>query len=250
MNRRCRPQRRPSPIPTSRARASCSKSRRRWSAAPLPTSCRTTSSRRWCCAARGGKPVTLFGVEHGRRHFRGRARARSISASSIRPPCSRSRCAARAFSTTAAGAGDRRHPVLGPIRLRGAARDRTSRFEEIAPKTEAAHPDAVTPDHTLHPCSTMSPRRRVSRARYRALGRRGEQDRRPCPGRARDLQGADARRGRRDLRRGGELLGPQALDAGITILPLAEATVRSSRRWAIAARYCRTRPIRSCRPMC
>ena len=42
----------------------------------------------------------------------------------------------------------------------------------------------------------------------------------------------------------------EALDAGITMLPLAEATVVSSRRWVIAARCWRSRPIRNCRATC
>ena len=43
---------------------------------------------------------------------------------------------------------------------------------------------------------------------------------------------------------------PQALDAGITFCSSQSRPLRRSKRWAIAAQYCRSRPIKSCRVMC
>ena len=43
---------------------------------------------------------------------------------------------------------------------------------------------------------------------------------------------------------------PQALEAGITILPLAEELWPSSKRWVIDAPFCRDRYTRNCRPTC
>ena len=98
----------------------------------------------------------------------------------------------------------------------------------------------ATPDHCCITCSTMSRRRPAFPVTTSSAGAARCKSAAACRGRNGDIQGAHSRRGRCDLRRGGEFLGAASARCRHEN-PAARRDdgEEVSRPWAIAAPCCR-----------